>query len=113
LKAKWRASIGCMIYRCDTLGVLSANQIKYLKDQMTARVYWRHEPLDKDMPVEKPFAHRQAVMLLLNNDIVTPWQLVEDIGCSPDELEQYCFLEKGTLAPKNDSNIISLKSKGR
>jgi Zn-dependent peptidase ImmA (M78 family)/transcriptional regulator with XRE-family HTH domain len=113
LKAKWKASIGCMIYRCDTLGVLSANQIKYLKDQMTARVYWRREPLDKDMPVEEPFAHRQAVMLLLDNNIVTPWQFVEDTGCSADELERYCFLKKGTLEPKNDSNIISLKSKGR
>ena len=47
LKAKWKASIGCMIYRCDTLGILSPNQIKYLKDQMTTRVYWRKEPLKK------------------------------------------------------------------
>lgn len=37
MKAKWKASIGCMIYRCDTLGILSPNQIKYLKDQMTTQ----------------------------------------------------------------------------
>ena len=24
MKSKWKASIGCMIYRCDTLGILSA-----------------------------------------------------------------------------------------
>ncbi len=111
LKAKWKASIGSMIYRCDTLGLLSSNQIKYLKDQMTTRVYWRREPLDKEMPVEKPFAHKQAIMLLLNNNIVTPGQLVEETGCSAEELEQYCFLDKGTLAIKNDSKIIALKGK--
>lgn len=111
MKVKWKASIGCMIYRCDTLGILSPNQIKYLKDQMTTRVYWRREPLDKDMPVEKPFAHKQAILLLLENRIITTGQLVEEIGCTADELEQYCFLEKGTLEPKYDSKIIVLKSR--
>lgn len=109
MKAKWKASMVCMIYRCDTLGILSSNQVKYLKDQMTTRVYWRKEPLDNEMPVEKPFAHKQAIALLLDNKIITPAQLIEDTGCSAEELEQYCFLDKGMLEIKNDSNIIALK----
>lgn len=111
VKSKWKASIGCMIYRCDTLGILSSNQIKYLKDQMTTRVYWKREPLDREMAVEKPFAHKQAISLLLNNKIITPSQLVEETGCSAEELEQYCFLEKGALTAKNDSKIIVLKTR--
>nr|DAM02683.1 MAG TPA: IrrE protein [Caudoviricetes sp.] len=110
MKAKWKASMGCMIYRCDTLGILSSNQVKYLKDQMTTRVYWRREPLDREMPVEKPFAHKQAIELLLDNRIITPTQLIEDTGCSAEELEQYCFLDKGVLDTRNDSNIIALKA---
>lgn len=109
LKAKWKASIGCMIYRCETLGILSSNQIKYLKDQMTIRVYWRKEPLDREMPVEKPFAHKQAIGLLLKHNIVTVGQLIEETGCAAEELEEYCFLDKGTLTVKNDSKIIMLK----
>lgn len=109
MKAKWVVSIGCMIYRCDTLGILSSNQIKYLKDQMTTRVYWRKEPLDREMPVEKPFAHKQAILLLLENGIITPRQLVEETGCSAEEIEQYCYLDKGTLTTKSDSKIIALK----
>ena len=54
----------------------------------------------------------QAIVLLLDNKIITPGQLVEDIGCSAEELEQYCFLDKGTLATKNDSKIIALKARG-
>lgn len=109
LKSKWKVSISCMINRCDTLGLLSPNQIKYLKDQMTARVYWRTEPLDNIMPIEKPFAHKQAIKLLLENNIVTPMQIVHDVGCYAEEIEEYCFLDKGTLAIKENTNVIKLK----
>jgi hypothetical protein len=63
-------------------------------------MYWRKEPLDKEMPVEKPFAHKQAIMLLLDNKIITSEQLIEETGCLMEELERYCFLDKGTLAVK-------------
>ena len=111
LKSKWKASIACMIFRCETLGTLSGNQIKYLKDQMTTRVYWRKEPLDREMPVERPFAHKQAVELLLKNNILTARELIEDTGCSAEELEQYCFLDEGTLKINSDFKIISLKNR--
>lgn len=112
LKYKWKASIASMIYRCEALGILSNNQIKYLKDQMTKRSYWRREPLDNEMPVEKPFMCKQAIQLLLDNNILTPGQISEDIGCYPEEIEEYCYLPKGTLRVKaNTSNVISLKAR--
>lgn len=112
LKRKWKTSISSMIYRCDTLGILSDNQIKYLKDQMTKRVFWKKEPLDNEIPIEKPFMCKQAINLLLDNNILTPFQISEDIGCYPDEIEEYCYLEKGTLSIKIDtSNVISLKDR--
>ena len=101
-----------LIYRCEALGILSNNQIKYLKDQMTKRSYWRREPLDNEMPVEKPFMCKQAIQLLLENNILTPGQISEDIGCYPEEIEEYCYLPKGTLRVKaNTSNVISLKAR--
>jgi Zn-dependent peptidase ImmA (M78 family) len=109
LKAKWKVSISAMIYRCKTLRLLSDNQIKYLNDQMTQRVYWRHEPLDAEMPIERPFAHKQAVHLLLDNNIIQPSDFVNSIGCLSDELEEYCCLEKGLLAPKNQGQIVQLR----
>lgn len=112
LKYKWKASIASMIYRCEALGILSNNQIKYLKDQMTKLSYWRREPLDNEMPVEKPFMCKQAIQLLLENNILTPGQISEDIGCYPEEIEEYCYLPKGTLRVKaNTSNVISLKAR--
>lgn len=60
LKAKWKVSLSAMVYRCNTLDLHTTSQLKYLNDQMTQRVYWHHEPLDNEMPIERPFAHKQA-----------------------------------------------------
>lgn len=110
LKAKWKVSISAMIKRCETLGLFSYSQIKYLKDQMTRRGYWRHEPLDSEMPIEKPFAHRQAVSLILNHDIISPGDFVRDIGCLPEELEEYCCLDKGTLKVSEPKQVVMLRT---
>ncbi len=109
LKAKWKVSISAMIFRCEELGILSENQIKYLKNQMTQRNAWRHEPLDNEMPVERPFAHKQAVTLLLDNNIIQASDFVNAIGCMPDELEEYCCLPKGMLSPQGSAQIVQLR----
>lgn len=109
LKAKWKVSISAMIKRCETLNIFSYSQIKYLKDQMTRRRYWIHEPLDTEMPIEKPFAHKQAVSLILENEIISPYKFVRDIGCLAEELEEYCCLDKGTLAYSEPNQVVSLR----
>lgn len=111
LKKKWKVSIGAMIYRCSDLGILSENQIKYLKDQMTYNKYWHREPLDDIIPLETPTAHRQAFELLLDNNIVTKSEIVESIGCAADEIEEYSFLPHGMLSPDQPTNIIRLKDR--
>ncbi len=111
LKKKWKVSIGAMIFRCSDLHILSENQIKYLKDQMTYNKYWLHEPLDELIPLESPTAHKQAFELLLDNNIVTPFDITENIGCSAKEIEEYSFLPSGTLKSSTPANIIRLKDK--
>lgn len=111
LKKKWKVSIGAMIYRCSDLDILTPNQIKYLKDQMTYGHYWKREPLDDQIPLETPIAHKQAFELLLDNNIVTVSDIVDSIGCSPSEIEEYSFLPEGMLKPSAPVGIIKLKDK--
>lgn len=113
LKKKWKTSMAAMIYRCDDLDLLTCNQIKYLKDQMSYNGYWRREPLDNEIPLEKPFAHEQAFSLLLDNDIITPAEIIDKIGCYPEEIERYSFLKKGMLQPTIPDNIIQLRQRSR
>ncbi len=111
LKKKWKTSIGSMIYRCQDLDLLTNNQIKYLKDQMTYGKYWRHEPLDDITPLEKPTAHKQAFELILDNHLATSNEIVEEIGCSAEEIEEYSFLPHGMLKPYVPANVIQLKER--
>ncbi|MBA4686352.1 MAG: ImmA/IrrE family metallo-endopeptidase [Candidatus Galacturonibacter soehngenii] len=113
LKKKWKTSIAAMIYRCEALELLTENQIKYLKDQMTYKRYWRNEPLDDIMPVEKPFVHKQAFQLILDNNIVSVNEIIDTIGCYGEEIEEYSFLDKGTLKYVIPDNIVQLKAKNR
>ncbi len=111
LKKKWKASLGAMIYRCSDLKLLTENQVKYLKDQMTYSRYWHNEPLDDIVPLETPVAHRQAFELLLENNIVTVNDIIDAIACQPSEIEQYSFLPAGTLKATSPANIIQLKKR--
>lgn len=110
LKIKWLSSISSIIYRCDSLNLFNENQIKYLKDQMTQKAYWYKEPLDNDIPIETPSAVKQAVELIIDNNIITSSQLIEDIGCNAEEIEKYCFLKKGYLSSFYNENTVKLKN---
>lgn len=114
LKKKWNVSIAAMIMRCESLDLLTENQVKYLNDQLWKRGYRKREPLDDVIPVEYPFAHKQAFKLLLDNNIVTVSQLVDEIGCYASEIEEYSYLEKGTLKLAEDPNkVIKLRVNSR
>lgn len=108
LKKRWKVSISCMIRRCADLNILTENQIVYLKKQMTYKNYWRKEPLDNEIPCEEPYLFNQIVDILLDNNCVSASQIVDSIGLSNSEIEEYCYLEKGKLKDKNQ-NIISIK----
>lgn len=111
LKKKWNVSIAAMIMRCETLDLLTENQLKYLNDQLWKRGYRKREPLDDLIPVEQPFAHKQAFKLLLDNHIVTVTEVIDEIGCYASEIEEYSYLEKGTLRFAEDPDkVVKLRT---
>ncbi len=111
LKKKWNVSIAAMIMRCESLDILTENQLKYLNDQLWKRGYRKKEPLDDIIPLESPFAHKQAFKLLLDNNLVTVSEIVEEIGCYASEIEEYSYLEKGMLKFGEQPNkVIKLKA---
>lgn len=110
LKRKWYSSISSMIMRCEDLKLFNENQIKYLKNQMSKNRYWQREPLDSVIPIEKPFACKQAIRLVIDNNIVSKSELCNAICLRPEEIEEYCFLEPGTLKEAPPRDAIKLKS---
>lgn len=111
LKKRWKVSISCMINRCAGLGLFSDNQVTYLKKQMTYKKYWRKEPLDDTIKCEVPYLYKQIVKLLLENSVISKYDIVEKIAMNGSEIEEYCYLDEGMLSSQNRFNnkIISIK----
>jgi len=92
VKEKWGVALSTIIRRCRDLKLLSENQINYLNRQMTIKKYWRNEPLDDVLKVKGPELLRDAVMLLLDNNIVSIDRFVTALGLSAKEVASFCGL---------------------
>ena len=111
LKKKWKVSVSAMIYRIQSLDLLTPSQIKYIKDQMTYRKYWQKEPYDDDIKAETPVSMMQAFDLLIDNNIITANSFLDENPYYPEELETICFFRPGTLTQSTNmsAKIIKLK----
>jgi Zn-dependent peptidase ImmA (M78 family) len=61
LKKKWKVSMISLLYRADDLGFLTPNQKRYLLQQFNAAGIRRREPIELDVPVEKPSLVKQWI----------------------------------------------------
>ena len=109
LKERWKVSISCMINRCSILELFTNNQVAYLKKQMTYKNYWRREPLDDTIQCEIPYLYKQILEILLDNEILSKYNIVDGIAMEPEEIEEYCYLEAGALSENRNGKIISMK----
>ncbi len=61
LKHKWKASMISLLYRADDLGYLTPNQKRYLVQQFNEQKLRRREPIELDIPIEKPHLVRKLI----------------------------------------------------
>ena len=110
LKKRWKVSVGAMIMRCETLGLLSDRQVLYLRQQMNKRRIRTWEPLDDKISLEVPRVVSQAIKLLIDRRVQTPAQIVDALSIYPEEFESLCSLERGVLSV--ESSVIPISIKG-
>jgi len=89
-----------MIYRCKELGILNADQIKYLWKQMNARGIRKREPLDNAFALSKPTVLSSAVQMLIENKVKMPTEIAEDVLLNATDVESLCSLPPGSLQNK-------------
>ncbi len=76
-----------MIYRCKELGILNAEQVKYMWKQMNARGIRKKEPLDNAFVLSKPTVLASAALMLIDNKLKLPVQIAEEIVLNADDIE--------------------------
>lgn len=101
LKKYWKVSMQAMIRRCYDLGYLSDNQYTYLNKQMSARKMKTKEPLDDVIKVPTPTVLNRAVEMILENQIKTGEEIVQELQLPQKDIEMLANLETGRLNPTN------------
>jgi Zn-dependent peptidase ImmA (M78 family)/transcriptional regulator with XRE-family HTH domain len=61
LKPEWKVAMQALLMRASTLGCLTANQNRYLWQQISARGWRLHEPAELDFEHEKPTILRSII----------------------------------------------------
>lgn len=110
LKRRWRVSIAAMIYRCTDLKLLTENQVLYLRKQLS-RAGRKREPLDDIIVPESPKVFKQAFDLLIDNEIVSPHEVLDALPFGETELELLANLEPGSLNTQSKVIPISIKTR--
>lgn len=100
LKKKWKVSVAAMVVRAYNLGVLNHNQYQYLMRKMNAAPGWKgrnEEPLDRLLAVYQPVALKNAIDLLLVNDVFSAAELLDKLSLCSEDVEELLNLENDTL----------------
>lgn len=115
LKRKWKVSISAMVMRAHDLEAITDNQYQYLMRQIAKNGWRTSEPLDDYLPLRHPKALKQAVNIIILNNVLTGKELLSEIGRDGISLpksvvDEVLNLEPDTIMiddPNADSNIIS------
>ena len=117
LKRKWKVSIAAMIRRSEKLGIISSEQYQDLIRTMQRRGQRKEEPLDDVLLTASPSLLKTSIMMLLQEDVFTPREFMEelsesyDLSIHPKEIEFLFDLPSGTLSQNTIIDFTKLQIK--
>lgn len=114
LKKKWKSSIQSMIYRANQLHYISNNQFQYLMRQVSKNGWRKAEPGDIPFIIGENI-FQGAIDLLQREQILSVNELLDlfgeyGAGLYPEEIQSILHLRPGTLEPKGNATIVSLRN---
>ncbi|MBS7529432.1 ImmA/IrrE family metallo-endopeptidase [Hazenella sp. IB182353] len=114
LKKRWKVSISAMAYRAKNLELFTDDQYIYLMKKMNKEKILYEEPLDDELPFEQPQVLSQSIEMILEHNVKSAKQLIEEIGFPIHILEKLVNAEPGTFIEAEEStlptNLVHLKN---
>ena len=86
-----------MIMRANALRVIDEQQKSYLFRQLSSRGYRRHEPYDDELVFMEPSIICNSITLLIESNVITFGDFIEDITIPMDALTAICVLPESFL----------------
>ena len=105
LKPKWKMSVAALLVRCERLHLITEERSLSLNKQISIKKRKKKEPFDDVIPPEQPKLCRQAITLLLDNNIYNKAALKNLFSIGQNRIEDFCSLEPGFLS---DPEIIDI-----
>lgn len=79
LKEKWLVSLQAMVMRAKNLELITQSQSRYFWANLNSKKYREIEPLDNELPIERPKKIQSILQLLFEKGIYTLDNLREDL----------------------------------
>lgn len=111
LKKRWGVSIAAIVYRLHKLGYVTEERYKGLNVQLSSRGWKKSEPFDDIYEDEEPRLFQECVKILLEENIVSKADLIEQIALSPEDMTDAFYLPKDFFTEKDIAPklIVDLK----
>jgi Zn-dependent peptidase ImmA (M78 family) len=112
LKSKWHVSIGMMLMHADRLDLISEHEKLRLWRSYARRGWKSTEPLDTEIPVEKPRMLRQCFELITSKQILSRDAILSMIPLNPSDIEELAGLPNGfCIGEELVTNLLSFPKK--
>lgn len=102
LKSKWKVSIGAMIYRCQDLKVLDADQVLMLRKHMSYKKWTKAEPLDDEINIERPKLMKSAAEMLFKEHVVSKSDFINNFCWNVMDLSDVCGCDREFFQDNHD-----------
>ena len=97
-KERWKVSVAMMIVRCEHIGIVSSDQAKRLWINYNRRGWRGEEPLDNILKFEEPRLLRRGFEALVDENVRSKEQIIDDLCLPAREIEQLSALPAGYLS---------------
>lgn len=102
MKKRWGASAQSILYHVQNIGGIEYEEAERLQRNIYRKGWRTNEPGDDAIQQEKPELIKDALMMLTENNIKTPLDIVEDLSIPSEDITALCGLPPLFLKP----NII-------
>jgi Zn-dependent peptidase ImmA (M78 family)/DNA-binding XRE family transcriptional regulator len=97
IKETWKVSVGAMIKRCETRGIVNEEGARRLWINYNRRGWRTVEPFDGKIEKERPRLLRRSMTQLLTEGEQSVSQILAAIPLAARDIEELCDLDAGTL----------------
>jgi Zn-dependent peptidase ImmA (M78 family)/transcriptional regulator with XRE-family HTH domain len=99
LKRRWRVSMQAIAHRARDVGVIDDYQYVSFRKQMSHHKSLSVEPLDRDIPMERPAYLLKAWQRLCDEGIVRPQATEDKVGFTLEMVQRLCGLVPEAALP--------------